>query len=132
MANNLASLLSMHRSDAETLERAYRIGRRLQDSPNPALRDTYGWIAARMGRYDEAEPHLKFAVEGFPEHPVVQYHYAATLAALGRNAEALEHFRIARNKAGQLLPAADLETVEAEIARLEAEAAAPADPADGD
>lgn len=123
VANNLASLLSIYRSDEETMQRAYRVSRRLQDSPNPALRDTYGWIAARMGRLDEAEQHLKFAVEGIPQHPVVQYHYAVALAGLGRNEEALEHFRKAEELAGPLLPAADLEVVKSEIARLEAAAA---------
>ena len=122
VANNLASLLSMHRDDEESMDRAYRIGRRLQDSTQPAFRDTYGWIAARMGRFEEAEPHLRFAVEGYPEHPVVQYHYAATLARLGQDAAALAHFRKAEALAGDLLPAADLETVQAEIERLEAAA----------
>ncbi|WP_163886984.1 tetratricopeptide repeat protein [Aliiruegeria sabulilitoris] len=120
VANNLASLLSMHREDAESMERAYRIGRRLQDSQRPAFRDTYGWIAARMGRLEEAEPHLRFAAEGYPEHPVVQYHYAVALVGLGQEDAALEHFRKAEEFAGDLLPAADLEAARAEIARLEA------------
>ena len=129
VANNLASLLSMHRSDNETMQRAYRVSRRLQDSSNPALRDTYGWIAARLDRLEEAEKHLKFAVDGIPNHPVVQYHYAVVLAKLGRNDEALEHFRKAVDLAGTLLPAADLEAAKSEIARLEAAPASPTAPA---
>lgn len=130
VANNLASLLSMHRADEETLERAFTIGRRLQDSQNPAMRDTYGWIAARMGRHDEAESHLEFAAKGFPQHPVVLYHYAVNLAALGRTEEALRYFRDAEAKAGQILPVSDLEVVKSEIARLEAELAGEAEPAE--
>ena len=111
------------------MQRAYRVSRRLQDSANPALRDTYGWIAARLNRLEEAEKHLKFAVEGIPNHPVVQYHYAVVLAKMGRTTEALEHFRKAEELAGTLLPAADLDVVKSEIARLEAAPATPAAPA---
>ncbi|RYH10999.1 tetratricopeptide repeat protein [Tropicimonas sp. IMCC6043] len=120
VANNLASLLSMYRSEPEAMERAYRIGRRLQDSSNAAMRDTYGWIATRLGRLDEGEEHLRFAVEGIPDHPVILYHYAATLDQLGRNQEALDYYRQAEEKAGDLLSPEDLEAVTAAIARLEA------------
>lgn len=67
-------------------------------------------------------------MDGIPNHPVVQYHYAVVLAKLGRNAEALEHFRKAVELAGTLLPATDLEAAKSEIARLEAAPAAPAAP----
>ncbi|WP_176442835.1 tetratricopeptide repeat protein [Tropicimonas sediminicola] len=120
VANNLASLLSMYRDDPETLQRAYRISRRLQDAEAPPLRDTYGWIAARLGRFEEAERHLAFAAEGMPRHPVVQFHYAFVLAQLGRESEALERFRAVEALDTSLLSEADRETLASEIARIEA------------
>ncbi len=42
------------------------------------------------------------------------------MAGLGRNAEALEHFREDEKLAGTLLPEADHDIVRSEIARLEA------------
>src|SRR5690606_32304331 len=49
VANNLASLLSTHRSDPESLERAYTVARRLRGSTLAPFQDTYGWIAYRRG-----------------------------------------------------------------------------------
>lgn len=121
VANNLASLLSIHRDDPETIERAYRIGRRLQGSDVPAFRETYGWLAARKGNFDEAERHLAYALKSYAQNPIVQFHYAVALAGLSRNAEALDHFRqaVALSADTSVLSAADRKTAEAEIARLE-------------
>lgn len=119
VANNLASLLSTYRSDEATLERAYQIGRRLQDSQVPAFRETYGWLAARLGRYEEAAEHLAVAAEAYPEMAVVQYHYAVALAGAGRDAEALEVFRKAQGLDPSSLPPEAPETIAAEITRLE-------------
>ena len=118
IANNLASLLAMHRQDAESLDRAWRIARRLRDSDVPAFRDTYGWIAARRGEYDVAADHLAVALEAYPDTAVVHYHYAVALAGLERHAEALEHFETARSLGLDTLPAPARPVVEAEIARL--------------
>ncbi|MEX0280713.1 MAG: tetratricopeptide repeat protein [Arenibacterium sp.] len=92
IANNLASLLADNRDDLESIERAYAIARRLRGAEVPALQDTYGWIAFRMGNIEEAEGYLSSAAGGMPANPVVQYHYGKVLAALGRNDEALEQF----------------------------------------
>lgn len=91
VANNLASLLADQRSDMESLQTAYTIARRFRDTEIPALQDTYGWIAFRMGNHGEALPYLKGAAEGLPGDQRVQYHYGAALAATGRDKEALEH-----------------------------------------
>lgn len=88
VANNLASLITTHRSDPESLERAYAIARRLRGSDVPALQDTYGWIEYRRGNFDEALANLEPAAAGLPEDPFVQMHLGLTYAALNRVAEA--------------------------------------------
>lgn len=117
VANNLASLLSDHNDDAETLERAWRIARRLRDSTVPAFRDTYGWIAFRRGAHEEALTYLAPAAEALPNDPFVQYHLGAVYAAIGRNAEALAQF----SKVQGMIGADSLtEIVHSEITRLSA------------
>lgn len=117
-ANNLASLLASYRDDADSLERAYTIARRLRGTEVPAFQDTYGWIAYRRGDFDDALLHLEPAAQGLPDDPMVQYHLGATYAALNRNPEALEAFQavIALDP-----PAPLLETVTAAIKDLTAE-----------
>ncbi|WP_159090177.1 tetratricopeptide repeat protein [Ruegeria sp. Alg231-54] len=88
VANNLASLLVAARDDAESLDQAYRIARRLRNSQVPHFSDTYGWIAYRRGDYDAALKHLEFAARQLPGEPTVLYHLGATYAALSRNTEA--------------------------------------------
>ncbi len=93
MANNLASLLATGRDDAKDLERAHQIARRLRDRDVPAFQDTYGWIAFRRGDLDSAVTALEAAARGLPADPTVQYHLARTYDEMGRDAQALEHFR---------------------------------------
>lgn len=118
VANNLASLLAMYRQDDESLRRAWLVGRRLRNSDVPAFRDTYGWIAARQGRYADAVDHLAVALDAYPDTAVVHYHYAVALAGLGRAADALSHFERARALGLDALPAHARPVVESEIARL--------------
>ncbi|HEX9859515.1 MAG TPA: tetratricopeptide repeat protein [Paracoccaceae bacterium] len=88
LANNLASLIASHREDAESLERAFAIARRLRGATVPAFQDTYGWIEYRRGNYDEALAHLEPAAAGLPEDPLVQLHLGLTYVALERIDEA--------------------------------------------
>ncbi|MEL7047243.1 MAG: tetratricopeptide repeat protein, partial [Pseudomonadota bacterium] len=90
VANNLASLITTHRTDEDSLQRAFVIARRLRGSELPAFRDTYGWIAYRMGNFSEAEEYLSTAAAGLPNDPLVQYHLGKAYAALGRDDEASE------------------------------------------
>ena len=90
IANNLASLLSTHRDDDESLQRAAVISRRLRGSDVPQFQDTYGWIALRRGDVEEALANLEPAAAGMPDDPRVQHHYGLALAAAGRDDEALE------------------------------------------
>ncbi len=93
VANNLASLLTTHRDDEASLERAYVIARRLRGSTIPAFQDTYGWIAFQLGNLNEALEHLEPAATGLPGDPAVQYHLAQTYDALERPQDALSAYK---------------------------------------
>ena len=82
VANNLASLLSSHRSDAASTDRAFTIAHRLRGSNVPAFQDTYGWIAYRRGDYAEALIALEPAAKAMAQDPMVQMHLGLTQAAL--------------------------------------------------
>lgn len=92
IANNLASLLSSHRTDADSLARAEVIARRLRGSDMPPYQDTYGWIAYQRGNYDDALKELEKAVQGLGEDPQVRFHLAMTYLKLGRQRDALAQF----------------------------------------
>ena len=88
-ANNLASLLSTVRDDPESLDRAWRIARRLRDSDFAPYQDTYGWIAFLRGDVEDALRHIEPAAEALPGDPVVQLHYGLVLAETERKDEAI-------------------------------------------
>ena len=90
IANNLASLLSTTRDDAESLERAHTVARRLRDLDVPAFMDTYGWIAFRRGDLNDAERHLVKAAQRLPNDPSVQYHVGSLYVAQGLTDKARE------------------------------------------
>ena len=121
VANNLASLLTTHRTDEESLERAYALARRLKDTPVAAFQDTYGWVAYRLGNYDDALRYLTSAADALPQEPLVFYHLAKTYVALERNDDALQAYQTALDVSKSAESAADLRTeVQAEIERLSA------------
>ncbi|WP_083225664.1 tetratricopeptide repeat protein [Neptunicoccus sediminis] len=82
IANNLASLIATHKDDTNSLERAATIAKRLRDSDLPPFQDTYGWIAFRLGNFEEARSYLEPAALGLPDDPLVQFHLGMTYAAL--------------------------------------------------
>jgi cellulose synthase operon protein C len=84
VANNLASLITTHRDDQVSLDRAFTIARRLRGSSEPAFQDTYGWIESRRGNLAEALPYLEPAAAGLPNDALTQYHLGMTYAGLGR------------------------------------------------
>lgn len=118
VANNLASLITTYRDDAESLERAWMIARRLRDLDVPAFQDTYGWIAYRRGEFETALPYLEAAAAGLPNDPIVQIHLGLTYAALERNEEALAQLQKAVILASPADTRAQIEKARAEIARL--------------
>jgi tetratricopeptide (TPR) repeat protein len=123
LANNLASLLSTYREDAESLERAHTIARRLRGSDFAPFQDTYGWIAYRRGEYQDALEHLEPAAEGLPDDPLVQFHLGMTYRALGRNDDALAQLTRAVDIVGPDDARPQFGTARAEIAAIEAEMA---------
>lgn len=120
VANNLASLLVSHREDAASLARAELIARRLRGTQVPAFQDTYGWIAHRLGNHDEALRYLEPAAAALSDDATVQYHLAATYAALGRNPQALTQFRVVAKMVDPANPPPFMAVLTAELARLEA------------
>ncbi|MGC3940428.1 tetratricopeptide repeat protein [Roseobacter sp. EG26] len=120
VANNLASLLATYKDDADSLERAWVIARRLRDFEVPALQDTYGWVLFRRGDAEGALPYLESAAAGLAEDPVVQAHLGFTYAALERNDEALEQIQKALTIAGPADTHPQIEKARAEMARLRA------------
>jgi predicted Zn-dependent protease len=88
VANNLASLITTHRSDPESLERAYAVARRLRESDEPAFQDTYGWIEHRRGNHSEALPYLEAAARGLPGDAPVQIRLGLLYVALDRPEDA--------------------------------------------
>ena len=120
LANNLASLLASHRSDAASLARAELIARRLRGTDVPAFQDTYGWIAHRLGNHDEALRYLEPAAQSLTDDSTVQFHLAATYAALARDPQALAQFRKVAAMLDPANPPPFTEDVTAALARLEA------------
>jgi tetratricopeptide (TPR) repeat protein len=118
VANNLASLMTGTGTDADTIEDAYRIAKRLRLSPVPPYQDTYGWIAYLRGDYEEAVKSLEPAAAALSEDPLVQYHLATVYVALEQNEEAIIQFQ----KVTELTGAADTRDFvgksRTEIARL--------------
>lgn len=121
VANNLASLLSVHGTDPDSLTRAELIARRLRGSTVPAFQDTYGWIAYLRGNHDEAEAELVKAAAGLSEDASVQYHLAMAYLAQGKQREALAQFNRMMNLVPSEGPQPDfVAAAQAEIHALEA------------
>lgn len=118
VANNLASLLSTHRDDAESLERAWTVARRFRGTEIPAVQDTYGWILQLRGDSAEALPYLESAAAGLPDDPLVNYHLARTYLSLERPDAALERFQRTVRLAGPGDSRPQIENARAEILRL--------------
>lgn len=122
VANNLASLISTYQDDAESLDRAYAIARRLRGTEVAPFADTYGWIAYRRGEYQEALEHLELAAAGLPEDALVQYHLGMTYLALDRPDAALDQLQRAVDLAGPDDERAQFAVAREEIAALQAAA----------
>ncbi|MGR3662346.1 MAG: tetratricopeptide repeat protein [Paracoccaceae bacterium] len=118
VANNLASLMTGTGSDAETIDRAYKIARRLRQSPVAPYQDTYGWIAYLRGNFAEAVEALEPAAAGMGSEPLVQYHLAQAYVSVENFDDAIVQFR----KVIELTGAADsrdfVKTSRSEITRL--------------
>jgi len=115
VANNLASLLTTHRSDEESLQRASVLARRLRGIRVPIFQETYGWVAYRLGNYDEAVAYLEPAARAIPDHPLVLYHLGKAYDAAGRRQDALRAYQAALATG---IPLNITPSLEAEIERV--------------
>ena len=118
VANNLASLITTHRDDAESLARAANIVRRLRDSDVPAFQDTYGWIAYRRDNFEEAVTYLEPAAAGLPDDALVQYHLGMAYVAVNRPEDARAQLEKALKLAGDS-PLPQFQTARETLAGLE-------------
>ena len=94
-ANNLASLLSDHRNDKASLERAQTLAASLRETQIPQFKDTLGWISYRRDDYVNAVSLLEKAVVALPNLPLVRYHLAMSYVAVGQTAKASEQLKVA-------------------------------------
>jgi tetratricopeptide (TPR) repeat protein len=99
VANNLAGLLSNHRTDKASLERAFSLAAVLRKSEVPFFKDTLGWLYYLRGDYTGAIPLLEQAVAELPDLPVVRYHLGVTYVAAGQLDKASEQLAKAQNLA---------------------------------
>lgn len=117
VANNLASLITTHRTDPESLERAFTVARRLRGTDVPAFQDTYGWIEFRRGNLDEALNYLEPAAAGLPEDALTQFHLGMVFAGLNRTEDARRQLTLALEIAGDS-PLPQYETARQTLAAL--------------
>jgi tetratricopeptide (TPR) repeat protein len=73
-ANNLASLLLDHRSDAKSHQQALELAKRLENASNPAMLDTVCWAYYRNGQPERALRFCERAVAAAGEVPLLRYH----------------------------------------------------------
>jgi len=72
--NNLASLLSEHRDDPESLARAAELASPFKSANIPQFVDTLGWIYYKQGKYQEANELIARAAEKAPKDIGILFH----------------------------------------------------------
>jgi tetratricopeptide (TPR) repeat protein len=114
--NNLASLLSDHRTDQASLDRASTLAAVLRDAPTPAFRETYGWALVRSGKVKDGLRQLEQTINDLATNPFAQFHIGKAYALERQKDLATKHLKLAleTGAAGTLK-----QQVEAELAALE-------------
>ncbi|MBL4602224.1 MAG: tetratricopeptide repeat protein [Emcibacteraceae bacterium] len=92
VVNNLASLLSEHRTDNESMNRAQALAVRFRQSSIPHFKDTLGWIYYKTGDIQSATSILQDAVEQLPTNIYFRYHLGMAYMANERHAAAGREF----------------------------------------
>ncbi|BCA53547.1 hypothetical protein W02_06870 [Nitrospira sp. KM1] len=88
-ANNLAVLLVDHKSDPQSLQKAFALSRDFEkEAPHPAFLDTLGWVRFKMGQQEEALRLIKDAATKLPRAAAINYHLGMAYYRSGRTAEA--------------------------------------------
>ena len=106
-ANNLAALLTDHKGDKASLERAKELAMPFENSNQPALMDTLGWVYFKLGDLDRAIPLLKKASAGAPKAAVLHYHLGMAYYKKGDKAAAKDELTRAFAADPQLVGADD-------------------------
>ncbi len=81
--NNLASILSDHRQDKSSLNRAKTLADKLKVVKQPVIQDTVGWVYYKNGDYKTAIVSLNQAVTTAPNINVFNYHLGMAYKAAG-------------------------------------------------
>lgn len=100
VANNLASLLTEHKSDKASFNKAYNLSQRFKRSDVPQFIDTFGWASYRVGKYADASLLFERALKLLPNVPDFHYH-------LGMNYLAKDNKPMAREELEKALRLAD-------------------------
>lgn len=88
VANNLASLLSDHRTDKASLTRANEMAQRFKRTEIPQFKDTLGWTSYKVGKTEEAASLIEDAAKQLPDMPVFHYHLGMSYLALNNKESA--------------------------------------------
>lgn len=100
VVNNLASLLSEHRTDKASLNRAFELAQRFKRTDVPQFKDTLGWASYKIGKHDDAKAMLSGAVEQLPDMPIFHYHLGMNYLAKVDKANARKELEKALQLAG--------------------------------
>ncbi|THB70547.1 MAG: hypothetical protein D6B28_08975 [Gammaproteobacteria bacterium] len=73
-ANNLAMMLVRYRKDQKSIDQAYELVKIFENSSNPALIDTAGWVNYKKNNNEKAIELLEKAVDKAPQAAVFRYH----------------------------------------------------------
>ncbi len=115
-ANNLAVLLTDHKGDPQSLEKAFALSRDFEkETPHPLFLDTLGWVRFKMGQREEAIRLLKYAVAKFPDASVLNYHLGVAFFHSGNPAEARTYLSKSLKTAEQFDGRQEAEQVLAQI-----------------
>lgn len=117
VVNNLASLLSEYKDDEDSLNKAYGLAKKLENSDFLPTKDTLSWIYYRKGEYEIAKQLLDDLVSVLPNQPRQRYRLGLTMLALGEQEAAKNELQMALDIAGDS-PFTEREKVEETLIQL--------------
>jgi tetratricopeptide (TPR) repeat protein len=98
--NNFASLLTDHRTDQASLDKARTISAELRSSQIPQFRDTYAWAAVKSGvNLEEAVVILEGIVKENPQIDIFNYHLGEAYRRKGDAEKAIDYLTKAESLA---------------------------------